>query len=254
MARAKHDTLVDMADLRAAIGLMTRLPVHAHDTGRGGARAAWAWPLAGLCVAVPAALAAEAALRSGLPVAFAACLALAVQIVLTGAMHEDGLADSADGLWGGWTRERRLEIMKDSRIGTYGVLALVLSVAARLALLAAVIADGALWPAVLAAALMSRAPMVAAMAALPPARPDGLSRAVGRPGRATALMAVGIALVLALLLTGAAALAATLAIAATTLGIAALARAQIGGQTGDILGAVQQIAEIAALATFAAMP
>ena len=113
-----------LADIPAALRLLTRLPL----PGAGGPprpSAAWAWPLAGLIVGTLAAGIGIAALPLGAGIA-AAC-AMGAQAMLTGAMHEDGLADCADGFWGGWTRERRLAIMKDSAIGTYGTMALLIT-------------------------------------------------------------------------------------------------------------------------------
>lgn len=243
--------IIAWGDLPAALGLLTRLPVRV-DTAAAmerGARAAWAWPVAGLVVAVIAAAAGAGAQRLGLPPGVVAGLVLAVQIIITGAMHEDGLADSADGLWGGWTRDRRLEIMKDSRIGTYGVLALVLSVGLRWTALQALIGLGWLWPAVIIAAMLSRLPMVALLHALPAARTDGLGRSVGVPPRQTVVLAAGIVLGVTLLLVGIWALPLALLVGVVAVGWAGIAMAKIGGQTGDILGAAQQLAEIAALLT-----
>lgn len=234
-------------DPAAALGLLSRLPVKVDmDSAQArGARAAWAYPLAGIGVAAIACLVGQGALWAGLPAAIVAGLVIATLAIITGAMHEDGLADSADGLWGGWEKARRLEIMKDSRIGAYGVLALVLSLLLRWAALAAVIEAGALWPVVIGAAALSRAAMVGVMSALPNARVGGLSSSVGRPPRATAIVALGIGAVVWLLLwpSGGPLVAALVAAGACGL----IAKAKIGGQTGDILGATQQITEIAVL-------
>lgn len=245
----KSDILTaGLYDIAAALALLTRLPLpHLPAAAFADqARTAWAWPLAGLAVAAPACLLGALAIGAGLPATVSAGLVLAAQVMLSGAMHEDGLADSADGLWGGATRERRLEIMRDSRIGSYGVLALILSVGLRWAALSGLIAAGA-WGAVLAAAVLSRAGMPALMAALPRARTDGLSHGVGRPGRGAVRGAVALAVALALICTGWAALTAALGAALAVVGMGALARAKLGGQTGDILGAAQQVAEIVAL-------
>ncbi len=249
------DDIVTWGDLPAALGLLTRLPVKVNtdDAMARGARAAWAWPLAGLVVAVIAGLSGAAALRLGLPSAIVAGLVLAVQIIVTGAMHEDGLADSADGLWGGWTKVRRLEIMKDSRTGTYGVLALILSVGLRWQALDMLISLGWLWPALILPAMLSRLPMVALLHALPAARTDGLGRSVGVPPRNTLVLATGIAMGATLLLVGPWALPLALTVGAISLGWANIAMAKIGGQTGDILGAAQQLAEITALLTLLAL-
>ena len=130
-------------DAVLALVLLTRLPLPhlPKDSFARQSRAVWAFPLAGLVVGGLATVMAAAALAVW-PPAVAAGLALAVQILVTGAMHEDGLADSADGLWGGFDRSRRLEIMKDSQIGTYGVLALVLSLGLRWLTLSALLAAG----------------------------------------------------------------------------------------------------------------
>lgn len=243
-----------LSDLPCALGLLTRLPV----TGDGmramerGARAAWAWPAVGLVTGGLAALVAVPALSLGLGPAVAAGLALSVTVIATGCMHEDGLADTADGLWGGWTRERRLEIMGDSRMGAYGTLALVLSVGLRWAALAALFAQGAVLAPLLAAGVISRVPMVLAMGRMRPARDDGLSAKVGRPGTTTQTGAIAVALIVGLLTVGIATLPALLAAAAVSAGLALIARARIGGHTGDILGACQQLSEIAVLLTLLA--
>ncbi|WP_116131454.1 adenosylcobinamide-GDP ribazoletransferase [Tropicimonas sp. IMCC34043] len=247
--------LVARRDIPLALGLLTRLPVPV-DAGFAqarGAGAAWAYPLAGLAAAMIAGGIGWGAAALGLPAGVAAGLALTAQIVLTGAMHEDGLADAADGLWGGWSRERRLEIMKDSRMGAYGTLALILSVGLRWAALAA-LDPAMLLPAMVAAALLSRAVMVGVMAALPNARDGGLSRGIGRPRTATAVLAAMLALGLSVAVAGPAALALALVAVAAAAGSAAIARAKIGGQTGDILGATQQMAEIACLTLATALP
>ena len=245
----KNDpALIRADDPLIALGLLSRLPLPALSGSRQ-AQAAWAYPAAGLVVAGLGALIGLVAIGLGLPAPLCALLVLAVLVSATGAMHEDGLADMADGLWGGWSRAARLEIMRDSRIGTYGVIALCLSLAARwsaLWLLYAV-GPGAATATLLASAMLSRAAMPVLMATLPHARDDGLSRRVGAVPLVTAAIGAALALVAALLLTGAAALILALLTALTALGVASLARHKIGGQTGDILGACQQLCEIACL-------
>jgi adenosylcobinamide-GDP ribazoletransferase len=249
---AKNDaTPMQPGDIGAAIALLTRLPAP-RDSLRG-ADAAWAWPIAGALVGLIAALAGALAMALNLPPMVAAAAALTVQIFATGAMHEDGLADCADGFWGGWERACRLEIMHDSRIGTYGVLALALSLILRVALLAALFHAGTVYGALVATAALSRAPMVALMRRLPAARNDGLSKSTGRPNADTELLAAAAALLIALVTVGFAALPATLIAAAAAFGLARIALAKIDGQTGDVLGASQQIAEIALLASFTAL-
>jgi len=240
----RDTSLAIPGDILTALALLTRLPVRASHSR--GAAAAWAYPLAGLAIGTIAAIVAFA--TSGLPPALTAGFALLALIIPTGALHEDGLADTADGFWGGWTRVRRLEIMKDSRIGTYGVLALVLSVGLRWAALTALAASGDLAVALILTAILSRAPMVALMHALPHARDTGLAASTGHPGRNTTLLALGIAAAIAALTLGLSALPLAILLILTTLITAAIAKTKIGGQTGDVLGAMQQISEIAILA------
>ncbi|GHF51116.1 adenosylcobinamide-GDP ribazoletransferase [Seohaeicola zhoushanensis] len=240
-------------DPLVALALLTRLPLPRlpESAFAQQARAAWAFPLAGLAVGALAALAGLAALRLGLPAGIAAGLALAAQVMLSGAMHEDGLADVADGFWGGFDRARRLEIMKDSAIGSYGVLALILSLGLRWSALSLLLPQDP--AALIAAACLSRATLPALMTALPPARAGGLSRGVGVPGWTVSAAALALGLGLAYALTGPAALAALLTTALLLTAFAALARAKIGGQTGDVLGASQQLGEIAVLLTLLAL-
>ncbi|MEZ5911343.1 MAG: adenosylcobinamide-GDP ribazoletransferase [Paracoccaceae bacterium] len=242
-------------DFRAALELLTRLPLpaRADDAARPSAGAAWAWPLAGLVPAAAAGVGATASAGLGLPPSLCAAFALAAGVTVTGAMHEDGLADCADGFWGGWDAQRRLDIMKDSHIGSYGVLALALSVLIRWQALAAILSAGWLWAPLVASAALSRAVMPALMAALPNARGSGLSASVGSPNWPTAGASAGLALALALVflpLATVTAAASGAILAAVVAG--ATARAKIGGQTGDVLGAGQQLAEIAALTALAA--
>jgi adenosylcobinamide-GDP ribazoletransferase len=167
-------------------------------------------------------------------------------VLLTGALHEDGLADSADGLGGGRDREHRLAIMKDSRIGSYGALALILAVTTRIVLLAGM----APWAGALALVIAhggARAAAVVVMTALPYAGDPAAAKVQPAPGRVTwpeagVAVALGAWPLLALAPVKAA-LAVALA-AAGSVGLALTARRLIGGVTGDVLGAVEQVAEI----------
>jgi adenosylcobinamide-GDP ribazoletransferase len=181
-----------------------------------------------------------------------AALVLAALALLTGGLHEDGLSDTADGLFGGWTKERRLEIMKDSRIGSYGMLALLLVTLARWSALTALLVFGGHWAALVATGALSRAPMALIMALLPNARGEGLSHSTGRPNAATALVGLILAAVIAFALTGWTALPLIFAALLAALAMAGIALRRIGGQTGDILGASQQLAEAACLAVLSA--
>jgi adenosylcobinamide-GDP ribazoletransferase len=213
-----------------------------------------ALPFAALVIAAPAALIALGAGLAGLSGFVVAALALTAMALTTGAFHEDGLADTADGLFGGHTPERRLEIMKDSRIGSYGALALGLSLLLRASLIAMILDRSGAWAAaaaLLVAAPWSRAEGLFMLATQPAARSSGAAAAVGQPTVLTARIALGLSLFLA---TGIG-LAAQLPIAGLLVGfmlahgaaavLSRLARRLISGQTGDILGAAQQLAEIA---------
>ncbi|MGB3554691.1 MAG: adenosylcobinamide-GDP ribazoletransferase [Jannaschia sp.] len=238
-------------DLISAAMLLTRLPVRGTPTPHT-ADAAWAWPLAGFAAGLPAGLLGLGGVALDLPPGVVAALTLAALVMLTGAMHEDGLADLADGFWGGFDRDRRLAIMRDSRIGAYGVIALILSLLLRWTLLVTALEQGQILAATIVAAMVSRAPMAVLLRWLPPARSDGLGRDAGRPP--VAGVAIGLALAgSALLLQGPATLLIAVAlVGATTLGLGLVARAKIGGQTGDVLGACQQLCEIAVLAALTA--
>lgn len=211
-------------------------------------------PLAGLILSAPAALVLAAGWLGGLGPFLSATLAAATLAITTGGLHEDGLADFADGLGAGVDRARMLAIMRDSRIGSYGALALVLALALRIGALATLLDRTGLPAAtgLILAAALSRVAALAPMVLLPPARSDGLSAAAGRPGRASLILAglLGLLLALAALALGlgpggVAAMVVLCTLAA--LGVTALARRRLGGQTGDVIGACQQAAEIAAL-------
>jgi len=248
-------TLRDIAvrvlpDLLSAFALLSRLPLPDHKAS--GAASAWAWPLVGAVLGAMAAGVASAALMLGVTPGVAAALVLATLALLTGGLHEDGLADTADGLFGGWTKQRRLEIMKDSRIGSYGMLALMLVTLARWSALTALLVFGGHWAALIATGAVSRAPMALMMALLPNARGEGLSHSTGRPSQAVAWVGLTLALAISLGLGGwtGLALPGVALLSAVLVSVTALRR--IGGQTGDILGATQQLAEVACLALLSA--
>lgn len=236
-----------------AVALLTRLPLPRlpNSAFDRQADAVWAFSVVGLVVGGLAGLIGVFTLALGLPATIAAGLVLAVQIGLTGAMHEDGLADTADGLWGGWTPERRLEIMKDSVIGTYGVLALILSVGLRWMALAALLPSG-IGP-VVAAATLSRSLLPPLMAGLAYARDNGLSHSVGAPTRGPVAVSLILGLAVGWFAVGPVIVGAWLVAAVLVLALALLARSRIGGQTGDILGAAEQLGEIAVLLTLLAL-
>ncbi|QPC88595.1 adenosylcobinamide-GDP ribazoletransferase [Mesorhizobium sp. NBSH29] len=245
--RRPQDIITDIA---LCVSFYTRLPVSSILFGAGKkdfAAAQWAAPLAGCVVAVISAFVYALAYGLGLPPTLCAGLALASGMLATGALHEDGLSDMADGFGGGKTRDQKLEIMRDSRIGSYGAAALVFSILLRWQALAALGSPAHVALALIAAHMASRALMPAMLYAMQPARSDGLAAGAGDVPHNSALVAAGLGFI-ALLPFGivGAGVAACLA-AMCAYGVGSLANRQIGGHTGDVLGAAQQMAEIALL-------
>ncbi|SEF14688.1 adenosylcobinamide-GDP ribazoletransferase [Jiangella alba] len=186
-----------------------------------------------------------------------AVAAVLVTVIVTGALHEDGLADTADGLWGGATRERRLEIMRDSRLGTYGALALAGDLLLRVALLATVGAGSDAFADVarllVAGHVIGRAAPLVLAAWLPPARTDGQGRRLGRLGVVDSLVAAATVLVVAVLTAGWWAPVLLAAAAVPVLGLRRAARRRIGGVTGDVLGAAVALTTLAVAIAVAAL-
>jgi adenosylcobinamide-GDP ribazoletransferase len=241
-------------DLIAATLFLTRVPlVHRLGTPSGLSRALRAFPLVGAAIGLVAALVYWLATVFGLAPLPAALLTIGATAGLTGALHEDGLADCADGFGGGRDRAAKLAIMRDSRIGSYGVLALVLGVGLRAGALADLTPSDAA-AALVAAHAASRAAMPLVMALLEPARSDGLAAGLGRPSELVLAQAVILGVLLCALVTGPFAGIVALSFAALVLaGLESLARRQIGGYTGDVLGAAQQVTEIAILLALSAL-
>lgn len=245
-------------DFVAAAQFLTRLPLAglvaspSPPQPRPLAAAMRAFPLVGILVGAAGWAVLALADAVALPATVCALLAVATTVAVTGALHEDGLADTADGFGGGTARVDKLAIMRDSRSGAYGVLALIFSVALRVGALAALLPSRA-GLALIAAHTVSRAFMPPVMRWLEPARDDGLGAGAGQPDDAAILWCLAIAIVIALLCLGAGTGLAGLVVTAAAVAVfAALARRQIGGYTGDVLGAAQQIGELAMLLTAAA--
>jgi adenosylcobinamide-GDP ribazoletransferase len=236
--------------LRPAIGaltFLTRIPlgrwvdVEADDVGRG----AWLFPLVGAVMGGVAGLVADVT-ANWLPSLAAGALAVAAAAVLTGALHLDALADTADAL-GGRSREHALEIMRDYALGAFGVTGLVLVCLLDAALLGALAETNDAALVGLAAGAAGRAAMLPLAFALPYARPGGgQGRLLGGIGPVTLGLGIGLTLALALP-AGAAGLwgAGAAGLAALALGL--VARSKFGGVTGDVLGATAKLAETAAL-------
>jgi len=242
-------------DLKVAAAFLTRLPIRPDDGGGMAAlaRASRCFPVVGLGIGLLGGILYALAIGLDLPPLLAATVAVAGTVALTGALHEDGLADTVDGFGGGNDRERKLQIMRDSRIGTYGVIALVLTLGARVIALASFDDHGDAVAALMLCHAASRAVIVAVMWRAPLARSDGLAASAGRPTQATMLWALGLGALIALLLAGLDGVVAVVVGTAVAWAVAGLAQRQIGGVTGDVLGTVQQGSEIAMLLTLVAL-
>jgi adenosylcobinamide-GDP ribazoletransferase len=237
-------------EFKASLAFCTRLPVGraASPTAKALANAAWAFPVTGVVVGLIGALIYVLAHRLGLPAWPAAALSVAATLVVTGALHEDGLADTADGFGGGDTRQSKLDIMRDSRTGAYGVCALVLSLLLRIGALASFADAYAVVWALIASHCAARAAMVILMWLLPPARSDGLSYEAGSPAGESIAAAAAIAFVVLLFcLHPMRGVIAALALIAAVALMAWLSMRQIDGQTGDVLGAAEQVGEVVVL-------
>jgi adenosylcobinamide-GDP ribazoletransferase len=254
----KHSFL---AQMRLAIAFLTRLPVDLDsaedDLSESApatlAEAMWLFPLIGFAIGGTGAITLGLLAWAGVPASVAAALAIAAMVLLTGALHEDGLADIADGFGGGADKATKLSIMRDSRVGTYGVVTVTLVLIIKIAALSALahISIGAAAGALIAAATWSRALFAPTMRWLEPARTDGLGANAGAPSEGTSWLGLllAAALVTLVLLTPAG-FGIVMVLAAGSLGAFAvgwIALKQIGGYTGDVLGAGQQVAEAAAL-------
>ncbi len=274
MTRTQPESLLDRCrlDLACGLSLLTRLPAgwlapRASKTGAAPwpmARSIWCWPLIAALIGTATGTVLAILRIAHVPALAAAGLALACQTVITGALHEDGLADMADGC-GASTPERRLAIMRDSRVGSYGVIALCLSLLVRAAALAAL----PLWSAIATCAMsacLARMAMLLIPAFAPPARPDGLARALC-PLPASALGCAGLATCavifgLPFMRHGAGLpiggyLALTVAPAgiscATAWLVTLCARYLLGGFTGDVLGCCAVLVDCLLLSFYAAL-
>ena len=238
-------------DLGAAATFLTRLPVSRGDAPPHLAHAYRAFPLVGAVIGMAIGAVDLLLLRIGLPAIAAAALALGAGALLTGALHDDGLADVADGFGGGKDKAAKLEVMRDSRVGTYGVLVLVTAFVAKVGALA-VLPRAEVILALIATHALARAPLAVLAATMPYAR-EGLAASIGRPDPSIAFAACLVAAVIAFLaLPAGTAMTAIIVTAAAATCFAVLAQRQIGGQTGDVLGAAEQVCEIVVLLTLAA--
>lgn len=235
-----------MRRLWTALAFLTRLPVPSRFAAADIARAAPFFPVVGALVGA-AQLIALPLFDAGAPPVVAAILAVGLGTLLTGALHLDGLADTADGFGGGRTREDVLRIMRDHAIGAYGALALLFVVLLKIAAIAALLERPGREALLVAAPAIGRWATVAQSAVLPYARAEGLGAAMA--GRVGAVSLAGATLLCAatcapLGRVAASSWATALIVAA---GMGALCRRRIGGVTGDTLGATSELCEAAVL-------
>jgi len=249
--QAREAARRELGRFLAALQFFIRLPLpeiiarHAdHEAGLN--RAATHFPLVGLAIGIAVAIV-WAVAASLLPSIIAAGLALAAGMALTGGLHEDGLADCADGLGGGDTKEKALEIMRDSAIGTFGAAALIFSIGLRWAALTALSTSAGISALIIAHAV-ARGAIAIALRYATYARPEGTGKLVADGISSTELaIAVGISIAVGLLFGGMAGIAAGIIGFAAAALMLAIFRRRIGGYTGDALGAMEQMAEIAVL-------
>ncbi len=231
-------------ELAAGFGLLTRLPIgHLAPAGTDYARATWTYPVIGAAVGGWGAAIYAIATALGLAPALAAIWTLAALTLATGGLHEDGLADTTDGL-GGRTRERRLEIMRDSRIGSYGAIALILSFAIRAVAVTTIAGPWHVAAALVVAGALGRAAILLVLARTRPARKDGLSATLATVPKGAVLAGLGLAIAVSfMLLSPRQALPACALAGLAGLMLARIATHRLGGHTGDILGATEIAAE-----------
>lgn len=242
------------AEFLVCLTFFSRLPVPKVDHDVDMSEAWWAAPLTGAIIGLVAALVLAFLVGLGMTPFLAAVFAVATLLVTTGALHEDGLSDVVDGFGGGATKDRKLEIMRDSRVGSYGAAAIGLSLMARVAALTT-LAEAGGWAAavsLIVSGAVSRYACVLVPRALPPAREDGLGHDIGVISSAAmtrgaiaciAMIVLGWALGVPLF----ALVFASIATTGVALAAISLAKSQVGGYTGDVQGAVQQATEIAFL-------
>lgn len=245
-------------DFRIAVGFLTILPLGPsadlddHRTGlRFGARA---FPIAGLVVGLFGALVYAIANMLRLPPEAAAFIAIGAMTVFTGALHEDGLADMADGAMARQQMADRLAVMRDSRIGTFGTLALIIVVGIKTGTITAIGWADQVAPLLIGCAAASRAVLPAMMRFMKPARADGLAFTVGRPEENQVILSLLLGAAFALLFLGPfAGLVAIIAGGCAAALVGWIANKRLGGVTGDVLGAAQQATETTMMLAVIAM-
>jgi adenosylcobinamide-GDP ribazoletransferase len=237
--------------------LLTRIPAPGFrlQTQANLGSAFWAYPLIGAAVGAIGAAVYVISIELGLGMLSPFAMALAAMTLATGAFHEDGLGDFMDGIGGGQTRERKLEIMRDSRLGTYGVMALVTFFLLSTTLLFELEntgwqpAFGGFAAVFVCVAAFQRAALGVPLVLLKPVRSDGLAADAPQPRYRIVALGILIATLLSVLLLGPGATAVVFAASMlSALGVTWLAWRQLGGRTGDALGAAASLAGVVSVA------
>ncbi len=241
---------MSIRSIRAAVAFLTVIPIAASDGATGERLGRAYFPAVGALLGLMAGIAFALAAAVTSPL-LAAVAATAVLAVATGALHLDGVADAADGLFGAGDAARRLEVMRDSRVGSFGLVAVVLLLVAEVAALAAMSPAKAIVALVIAGAV-SRWTLLVMIALVPYVRHAGLGVAAGGPHRRFDLVLGSAITVLVCLLDWRRSVAAVLVAMLIAAVIGVLARRRIGGATGDVYGATAELSQLGALIVFAA--
>ena len=242
-----------LKDLYFSVVFLTRLPgpPWVEAAKRPLATSMWAFPIVGVLIAAVGGAVFGFCNLLGLPIFVAALFTVVTMIIATGGLHEDGLSDLADGVWGGADPQQRLSIMSDSRIGAYGTIALITSVGSRTAAIAAISDPTLVLGALVATCAVSRGMMPIIMMVSRPAKEDGLGASAGTPAKSTCAVSLLLAFTITMLSAPGGWLICMIAAAMGTLLVCWLAQRALGGYTGDTIGASQQLAEMFALAIIA---
>ena len=234
--------MVRLTGLLAAAQFLTRIPIRLRREPDVAASVPW-FPLVGAMIGA-AVGGAAAGLWHWVPPLVAAAVAVALGVLITGAFHEDGLADVADAFAGGWTIERRMEILKDSRHGSYGVAAICGSIVVRIACLGSLPGPAVMFASAVAAHAMGRGAAVGLMGVAPLATHEGLGADYGQATtHSRATVGVLSAVALGALAVGWWVAALTAVMVASIVLVRWLAMRKIGGISGDVLGTCEQVAE-----------
>ena len=231
-----------------SLAFFTRLPLTRWCPPADSMKAlVWTFPIAGAIIGLACGEVYRLLYDVGFAYGLAVLLMIGFQLCLTGALHEDGLADTVDGFAGGRDKESRLAIMRDSRIGAFGALALIIIIALRAYALMLLVQPKTIVLACIVAGAMSRAMIAVSMFALPHARADGLAAWAGKPSVKQVLVSAYLASLIAMTwlpVPGLMVIATSLVVCGA---VCMISKSKIGGVTGDVYGAIQQSVEAAIL-------